>query len=153
MEEPVNKMQALESVFDERRAYWVKWTEDMSKCLKDMDKIVDLQGEIYARRQEAVENYHTLTNVLAKQTKTYKENYAAAYSELRPLKISQGSATFMFPTESALRDQIESRLSKDKYIIDLLDSQINYMDNTIKTIDGIIYAISNRIKIEELKTK
>lgn len=146
-----NNIEALESKFDERRAYWVSWTEEMTKCLKDVVKIVDLQSEIYTRRQEAVENYHTLANILAKQTKAYKERYAAIYNELRPMKTAPGATTFMYTTEGTIRDQIESRLSQDKYIIDLIESQMNYMDNTIKTIDGIIYAIGSRIKIEEMK--
>jgi hypothetical protein len=33
----------------------------------------------------------------------------------------------------------------------ILESHLGYLDNTIKTIDGIIYAINNRIKIEEIK--
>ena len=57
----------------------------------------------------------------------------------------------MFPTEGSVREQIEAQLSGDKYLIDIIDNHINYLDNTIKTIDGIIYSISNRIKVEEIK--
>lgn len=151
MEENQNPIDALENKFEERRGYWVSWTDSMTKCLKQVDKLVDLQTEIYTRRQEALENYHTLSNLLAKRVKIYKEQYAQAYNALRPLKTSPGATTFMYSTEGALKDQIEAQLSQDKYIIDLLESQMNYMDSTIKTIDGIIFAISNRIKLEEMK--
>jgi hypothetical protein len=57
----------------------------------------------------------------------------------------------MFTTESAIREQIESHLSDDKYLIDIMESHLGYLDNTIKTIDGIIFAINNRIRIEEIK--
>ena len=67
------------------------------------------------------------------------------------MKTAQGSATFMFTTESAIREQIESQLSDDKYLIDIMESHLGYLDNTIKTIDGIIFAINNRIRIEEIK--
>ena len=67
------------------------------------------------------------------------------------MKVAQGSATFMYNTEKAIAAQIDAQLSQDKYIIDMVESQLQYLDNTIKTIDGIIYAIPNRIKIEEIR--
>ena len=146
-----DKIKILEDGFAQRREYWMNWVSEMAKCLKDMNKLTDLQSEVYSRRQEALENYHTLSVILAKRTKSYKERCAQMYNNLRPLKISPGSTTFMYGTEKAINDQIEAQLSSDKYIIDLTESQMNYMDGTIKTIDGIIYSINNRIKIEEIK--
>ena len=148
---PEQKINSLEEEFAKRREYWITWINEMSSCLKHMDKLTDLQVEVYSRRQEAVENYHLMSNIMAKRVKSYKERYAAIYNSLRPLKVSPGSTTFMYGTERALNDQIESQLSSDKYIIDLLESQMGYMEETIKTIDGIIYSINNRIKIEEIK--
>ena len=148
---PEQRVELLEKSFTQRREYWMGWVEEMTKCLRYLDKLTDLQVEVYSRRQEAVENYHTLSNILAKRTKVYKEKYAQVYNNLRPLKIAPGSTVFMYGTERALTDQIESQLSQDKYIIDLTESQMNYMSETIKTIDGIIYSINNRIKIEEIK--
>ena len=148
---PEQRVKLLEDTFTQRREYWMNWITEMSKCLKHMDKLADLQVEIYSRRQEALENYHTLSNILAKRTKLYKERCAQIYNSLRPLKVSPGSTTFMYGTERAINDQIEAQLSSDKYNIDLTESQMSYMDGTIKTIDGIIYSINNRIKIEEIK--
>ena len=148
---PEQRVKLLEDGFTQRREYWMGWISEMSKCLKYMDKLADLQVEIYSRRQEALENYHTLSNILAKRVKLYKEKYASIYNSLRPLKVSPGSTTFMYGTERAISDQIDAQLSSDKYIIDLTESQMNYMSETIKTIDGIIYSINNRIKIEEIK--
>ena len=67
------------------------------------------------------------------------------------MKVAQGSATSIYNTEKAIAAQIDAQLSQDKYIIDMVESQLQYLDNTIKTIDGIIYAIPNRIKIEEIR--
>ena len=148
---PEQRVKLLEDGFTQRREYWMGWISEMSKRLKYLDKLADLQVEIYSRRQEALENYHTLSNILAKRVKLYKEKYASIYNSLRPLKVSPGSTTFMYGTERAISDQIDAQLSSDKYIIDLTESQMNYMSETIKTIDGIIYSINNRIKIEEIK--
>ena len=145
-----DRLKLLEKMFADRREYWMKWVEDMTKCLRDMNKLVDLQVDVYSRRQEAVENYHSLSNILAKRTRAYKDRYAEIYKTLRPLKLFPGSPTLMYSTEKSIADQIEAHLSQDKYIIDLTSSQMEYMEETIKTIDGIIYSIANRIKIEEI---
>lgn len=149
--EQQNKFADIEQKFSERREYWITWITEMNTCLKDMDKIINLQSNVYTKRQEAVENYHSLAATIAKWTKVYKEKYANLYKDIRMIKTSQGATTYMFPTEAAIRDQIEAQLSDEKYLIDIMDSHLSYLDNTIKTIDGIIYAIQNRIKVEEIK--
>ena len=146
-----NKFEPIEAKFTERRDYWIKWIEDMNNSLKSIDTVVNLQGVVYTKRQEAVENYHSLAATIAKYSKKYKENSARLYKDIRLMKTAQGAATFMFTTESAIREQIESQLSDDKYLIDIMESHLGYLDNTIKTIDGIIFAINNRIRIEEIK--
>ena len=148
--EVMNNTTTLEEVFAQRRDYWIKWVDDMSTLVKTMDGLLTLQSEIYARRQEAVENYHNLTATLAKQTKIYKERYNEIYNRIRVLKIPN-TPNFVYGTEPALRNQVEGELSQEKYIIDIIENHISYMDQTIKTIDGLIYTISNRIKIEEIK--
>ena len=137
-----NKFEPIEAKFTERRDYWMKWIEDMNESLKSIDTVINLQGVVYTKRQEAVENYHSLAATVAKYAKKYKENSARLYKEIRLMKTAQGATTFMFSTESAIREQIESQLSVNFAC---------YIDNTIKTIDGIIFAINNRIRIEEIK--
>ena len=140
----------LEDVFAQRREYWMKWVDDMSTLVKSMDGILTLQSEIYARRQEAVENYHNLSATLARQTKAYKEKYNDVYNRVRMIKIPN-TPDYVYSKETSLRNQVEGELAQEKYIIDIIENHISYMDQTIKTIDGLIYNITNRIKIEEIK--
>jgi hypothetical protein len=146
-----SKLQEIENKVSERRDYWMQWIDQMSKSLKSIDSVINLQSEVYIKRQEAVENYHSLAATVAKWSKKYKEDSARLYKEIRLMKTAQGASTFMFTNESAIREQIDAQLSDDKYLIVILESHLGYLDNTIKTIDGIIYAINNRIKIEEIK--
>lgn len=141
----------IEQKFSERREYWMNWISDMNENLKQIDNVVNLQSVIFTKRQEAVENYHNLAATIAKRSKIYKENSAKLYNDIRLKKVAQGSNSFMYSTESAIKDQIEATLSDEKYLIDIMQLHLNYIENTIKTIDNIIYAISNRIRIEEIK--
>jgi len=141
----------IEDMLQKQRDYWFTWIDACTKALKDMDKLPDLQCEVFSRRQEALEQYHAFSTKLAKRTKAYKEGYAKLYNEIRPTKLSPGSTSMMYTTEKAIDSQIEARLSEERYNISLIESYMNYMDSTIKTIDGIIYSIANRIRIEEIK--
>ena len=145
-----NNQNTLEDVFAQRREYWMRWVDDMSTLVKSMDGILTLQSEIYARRQEAVENYHNLSATLARQTKAYKEKYNDVYNRVRMIKIPN-TPDYVYSKETSLRNQVEGELAQEKYIIDIIENHISYMDQTIKTIDGLIYNITNRIKIEEIK--
>ena len=146
-----NKFAEVEQKFDERRNYWFTWIQDMNESLRKTETIVNLQATIFTKRQEALENYHSLSATLAKRVKIYKEKSANLYKEIRLMKTAQGASTFMFTNEGAIREQIDATLSDEKYLIDIMESHLSYLDNTIKTIDGIIFAISNRIKLEEIK--
>jgi hypothetical protein len=108
-----NQSNTLEDLFAQRRGYWMKWVDDMSTLVKTMDGLQDLQVEVYARRQEAVENYHNLTASLAKQTKSYKEKYTEIYNKVRLMKIPN-TPNYVYNTESALRQQVEGELAQDK---------------------------------------
>ena len=55
-----NKFELIENKFAERRDYWIKWIEDMNESIKSIDTVVNLQGVVYTKRQEAVENYYSL---------------------------------------------------------------------------------------------
>lgn len=151
MNNSIEKYKEIEDKLSERRAYWVSAISDMNECLTNVEDLTKLQSVIFMKRQEALENYHNLSSTLAKRIKKYKEDSAKIYKELRLMKTVQGASTFMFPTEGSIREQIEAQLSSDKYLIDIIENHVNYLDNTIKTIDGIVFAISNRIKIEEIK--
>lgn len=145
-----NNQNTLEDVFAQRREYWMKWVDEMSTHMKSIDGILVIQSEIYARRQEAVENYHNLSATLARQTKIYKEKYNEIYNRVRMIKIPN-TPNYVYNTETSLRNQVEGELSQEKYIIDIIENHISYMDQTIKTIDNMIFNITNRIKIEEIK--
>jgi hypothetical protein len=145
-----NQNTTLEDAFAQRREYWMTWVDGMSTLVKTIDGLQNLQVEVYARRQEAVENYHNLNATLARQIKAYKEKYNEIYNKVRLMKIPN-TPNYVYNTEGALRQQVEGELAQDKYIIDIIENHINYMDQTIKTIDSMIYNITNRIKIEEIR--
>ena len=67
-EQQKNKFEAIEQKLAERRDYWMKWCSEMNEALRNMDTLVNLQATVYIKRQEALENYHSLAATLAKRS-------------------------------------------------------------------------------------
>ena len=55
-----------------------------------------------------------------------------------------------FTTDQSIARQVEVDLQDKKELIDLLVSQNAFIKETISTIDNIIYAIKDKIKIKEM---
>ena len=77
-------------------------------------------------------------------SKEYKKQYATRYNSYKV------NSQIRYNSDTAINAQIASDLADVTYKLSLLENHAKYMQETIKTIDNLIYAISNRIRIEEL---
>ena len=57
---------------------------------------------------------------------------------------------YMYSSDSAIRQQIDGELAEDKYVIQVIDNHVQFLDETIKTIDEINFSIQNRIRVQEI---
>jgi molybdopterin converting factor small subunit len=144
-----NQQKTLEELFKERREYWMSWTDRFASMLNDIQNIPTLQSEIYARRQEAVENRYSLSAAIATKTKEFNVKQSSLYSKLRLMKIPN-TPNYMYSSDSAIRQQIDGELAEDKYVIQVIDNHVQFLDETIKTIDEINFSIQNRIRVQEI---
>ena len=112
--------------------------------MKNFADLPDLQNVIYSRRQDALDYYFGLLSKISYLSREYKFKYSQKYNYYKV------QSQIRYSTEAAINAQIDADLKDDKYQIELLDQHAKYMLETIKTIDSIIYAINNRIRIEEL---
>lgn len=126
-----------------------QWTEDINKLnelMKDLVKVDELMNIIYAKRQSAVDYYYAMASVIVKQSKDYKATYNNMFNNI---KIN-GYNGMRFTSDQGIQRQVEVDLQDKKVVIDLLVSQNNFIKETISTIDNIIYAIKDKIKIKEM---
>ena len=87
-----------------------------------------------------------MNNVILKQSKEYKAIYNTMFNNI---KIN-GYNGMRFTTDQSIARQVEVDLQDKKELIDLLVSQNAFIKETISTIDNIIYAIKDKIKIKEM---
>lgn len=139
-----NKPQTLEDYILTHQQQWSAIIADLNGKMKHFADLVDLQNVIYSRRQDALDYYFGMLSKISSLSRDYKLKYSQKYNYYKT------QAQIRYSSEAAINAQIDSDLKDDKYQIELLDQHTKYMLETIKTIDSIIYAINNRIRIEEL---
>ena len=139
-----NKPQTLEDYILTHQQQWSAIIADLNGKMKNFADLADLQNVIYSRRQDALDYYFGMLSKISSLSRDYKLKYSQKYNYYKT------QAQIRYSSEAAINAQIDSDLKDDKYQIELLDQHTKYMLETIKTIDSIIYAINNRIRMEEL---
>ncbi len=144
MEIQDNQNITLEQYIANQQEKWNTVISDLSNNMRNFNTLPELQNIVYAKRQDSVDYYYTILSKVSILTKEYKKLYADRYN------FYKVSSQIRYNTDTAINAQIDSDLREQKYQIDILSNHIKYMQETVKSIDGIIFAINNRIKIEEL---
>ena len=83
--------------------------------------------------------------VMHKQLRLYKQ-HAGLYNSYK----SGQQNGLRYGSDTAIATQIEAQLNDYKEVIDQLKDFTDFMWETIKSIDGIQYAIGHKIKVYEL---
>lgn len=125
-----------------------KWTDivkGLNDQMKNLQSIDGLLNEVYSKRQEAVDLWFGMNKILNERQRDYKGKVAVKYNFFK-----SGQNGLRYTNENAISIQIESQLQPEKECIDILANFTNFMSETLKTIDNIIYGINNKIKIYEL---
>ena len=138
--------QTIDEMLTEQRAKWTKEIEDLNASMSSLVKVDELMNTVYSKRQSAVDYYYAMNNVILKQSKEYKTSFNNMFNNI---KIN-GFNGMRFTSDQGIQRQVEVELQDKKELIDLLVSQNAFIKETIATIDNIIYAIKDKIKIKEM---
>ena len=141
---PQDPSKTIEEFIAVHQEQWTTIVNDLSTKMKSIPDLIELQNLIYAKRQDALDYYFSLLGIISRMSKDYKQKYAQQYNAYKV------SSQIRYNSDSAINAQIAANLADLIYQNELLDSHAKYMQETIKTIDSIIFAINNRIKIEDL---
>ncbi len=139
-----DKTSMMREGFATEREYWQERVELFSSNFRDVKKIIDLQGIIYVDRQKVAEQKGKLYAAKIKFERSLRERRKKAFYKVR----TQEDLSIKSKDEMLIFLEAELRLDLEKQ--EMLNSHIEFLDSTLKTIDNVIYGIANRIKIEEL---
>ena len=138
--------ETIQERFYRERREWETKVKGLSKRIKDINEIAELQVDVYSSRQELVEYYHYLISLVS-----------AKNAELRKKKrerlefYTTGYDYKLDKQEKEMYIQVDL---EDMYIIrDEMENHMKYISATMNTIDNIIFGIKHRITLEEYKRR
>jgi hypothetical protein len=128
--------------FQFEREEWTEKIRVLSVRMKNIRELADVQVELYSSRQMLLELYSKLGQVMVKLNAKYRKDKADRlkhYSESVQIKYGANEKTLL----------IEGDLSELKERMDMVDSQISFFNETMKTVDHMLYGVKSRISLEE----
>jgi hypothetical protein len=135
------KSDAIEDAYANDRTHWTNKTISMAKKVERMINLAELEVDAFSSRGMAVESKHSYISTLTNLTKSYKlleADKVKAYVNSGKKYTAEQMKTIISADISDLWAQIEH-----------LKAHVSFMDETIKTIDNIIYGVKYRIEIQK----
>lgn len=130
--------------FQTDREQWTKTIEKYSKKLMNIKDIPELQVELYSSRQVVVDEMGKLQNLYTKKITELKKKRFEIFDEASNKKnvrlISQEKNIIM-----------EGKMADSSLLTNVIEIQIEFYRETLKTIDSVIYGIKNRIELEQYR--
>ena len=144
MEQKEEKIELLKKSFlDEQKAF-VSKIEDYSKNFRDLKKLIDLQILIFADREIILEKKSRLVMSKIKIDKQIREKKKKAFVNAKT------NSDILLKSYNDINIYIDAELTGEMEKLELIEMQINFLIETIKTIDSVIFGIKNRIELERI---
>lgn len=142
----IQQPETLEQKLIHHRENWTAEIKELNEKMKTLPNLDELLTIIYAKRQDAVDYYYSMNNVILNQNRKYKKQAADMFVDIK----TKGFKGVRFPTDASIVKVVESELAAEHETIELLSNHNNYIKETISTIDNMIYGINQKIKLAEI---
>lgn len=131
-----------EDTFTRERTEWTERIRELSIRMKNIREIAEVQVDLYSDRQRLLEYAYKLGQIIARQNSKFRADKRAKmvyYSEEHNVRYGSNEKSSL----------IEGDLSEQKKKIDIVDNHVSFVNETIKTVDHMLYGIKSRISLEE----
>jgi len=139
-----NTNEQIHKRFAVEREDWTSKVSEMAERLRDIYSLGDLLTDLYSQRQIALEYSHTLMGHMTKINKIYREKKVERfdfYTRQYDIRLDKDPKNDRIAAD--LTDIVERR--------ELLQNHLDYMRETIRTVDGLCYAVKHRMELEQYK--
>ena len=124
--------------FESERTEWTSEIRAISARFKNIDEMMDVQVDLYSKRQQGVEYMHQLMVLQSRLKKTWLAEYKKAYDAL----IMDQDYRY---SEKERQRIAEEKTSNSKLKLDILQTHVDFFRETIKTIDNMIFGVKHRL--------
>ena len=128
--------------FSEERGEWTERIRTIAIRMKNIRELAEVQVDLYSNRQLLLEYIAKLGQVMTKLNAKFRKDKADRlkhYSENSQVKYGANEKTPL----------IDGDLSDLKERIDIVETQISFLNETMKTVDHMLYGVKSRISLEE----
>jgi hypothetical protein len=137
-----DQQENFEDTFTRERTEWTERIRELSIRMKNIREIAEVQVDLYSDRQKLLEYAYKLGQIVSRQNAKYRSDRRTKmvyYSEEHNVRYGSNEKTSL----------IEGDLSDLKKKIDIVDNHVSFVNETIKTVDHMLYGIKSRISLEE----
>jgi hypothetical protein len=147
MEEPTEKSAELtkdriQKKFETRRAEISKEIYQGIEKLSNLKTLKDSQIQMLSLRQRLLEDSHTLLEHITVLRRKHREEKTVALEN-----ISSNLQLRYQATEKSLI--LEGKTASTREYLDIFENQVSFFNDSIKTIDNVIFGIKTRLDIEK----
>jgi hypothetical protein len=134
--------QKISTKFQERRSEISKEIYTNIEKLSNLKTLKEAQVNMLSLRQRLLEDNHTLLEHITILRKKYREERAVELENVSrnlQLRYQANEKTVV----------IDGRTSATKESLEMFETQVSFFNESIKTIDNIIFGIKTRLDIEK----
>lgn len=129
-------------LFETERAEWREKIQIISLSLKNIRTVAEAQIELFSTRQILLEYNYKLAGIITKLSSREKQERAKKLREYQESKDVRYGA-------NETKTMIEGDLVEITQKIEMVEGHRKFIDQTIQTVDHMLYGIKSRIALEE----
>lgn len=133
---------SFDKIFEEERSEWKEKIQIISLQIKDIKTVAKAQVDLFSQRQMLLEYSYKLAGIVVKLNSKYskeKSRKLKEYSEKSDVRYGSNEKTIL----------IEGDLTEITEKIGLVEGHRKYIDQTVQTVDHMLYGIRQRIALED----
>lgn len=141
-EQPTNVKNDFAQRFEVEREEWSERIRVLAIRMKNIKELAEVQVDLYSSRQVLLEYVAKLGQVMVKLNTKHRRDKADRlkyYSENHQVKYGSNEKNPL----------IDGDLTELKERIDTVECQQSFLNETIKTVDFMLYGVKSRIALEE----
>ena len=129
-------------LFESERAQWKQKIQVISLHIKDIKTVAEAQVDLFTTRQTLLDYSYKLAQVVSKLSTKERQMRAKKlkeYSEGKDIRYGANEKTTL----------IEGDIAELTEKMELVEGHRKYIDQTIQTVDHMLYGIRQRIALED----
>lgn len=129
-------------MFERERLEWKEKIQVISLHIKSINTVAEAQVNLFSTRQTLLEYSYKLAQIISKLSSKERKEKAKKlkeYSESKDIRYGSNEKTAL----------IEGDLSDLRERMELVEGHRKYIEQTIQTVDHMLYGIRQRIALED----